>query len=78
MGQLVPGNETVMNKQEARIRKCVQTWARTTVGDVAPGIIVVAAFRIGEYLLLLCRNIGGQETFDEVCKAQIHFPKIEC
>ena len=63
--------EAVVDKQEAQIGQCVQAWARTTVGDVAPGVVVVAAFRIGEYiLLLLCRNIESQEeTFDEICEA---------
>jgi hypothetical protein len=65
-------------EQISRIGETVQSWARTTVGDVAPDVVVVAAFRVGEYLIVFCRGIEGQKTFDEVCEAKIHFLKILC
>jgi hypothetical protein len=39
------------------------------VGNVASGVVMVAAFRVGEYGFVLGRDIEGQETFDEVYEA---------
>jgi hypothetical protein len=63
------------NEQISRIGQTVQSWARTTVSDIAPGVVVVAAFRVGEYLVIFCRDIKAQKAFDEVCEAKVHLPQ---
>jgi hypothetical protein len=62
-------------EQISRVGQTIQSWARTTVRGITPNVVVVAAFRVGEYPVVFCRDIEGQKAFDEVCEAKIHFLK---
>jgi hypothetical protein len=67
-----------VDEQISRVGQTVQSWARPTVGDITPDVVVVAAFRVGEYLVVFCRDTEGQKAFDEVYETKIHFLKILC